>query len=250
MSGSQLLTVVVCGAGPAPQVDRLVVLAQTRGWRVGVVATPAALPFIDRQKLEAVTGSAVRCDYQTPGDGSARSLPDAAAVVVAPATYNIICKLANGISDNYALGTLAEAIGRGLPVVVLPFVNTALAARQPFQRAVESLRAEAVRVLFGPGEWEPHPPGTGGERIADFPWAAALDAAGVVTEDAVPSTASGDPRKPPGVPTFATGTAPSSLYTDWQLGQRGLNPGGPVRGWLLLRDGGMPLYDINEAVPR
>jgi hypothetical protein len=52
------------------------------------------------------------------------------------------------------------------------------------------------------------------------------------------------------VPTFATGTAPSNLYTDWQLSQQGLNPGGPVRGWLLLRDGDMPLYDINEAAPR
>jgi hypothetical protein len=88
---------------------------------------------------------------------------------VAPATFNTICKLANGISDNYALGTVAESIGRGLPVVILPFVNTALAARQPFQHAVAALRAEGVRVLFGPGEWEPHPPGTGGERIAGFP---------------------------------------------------------------------------------
>jgi hypothetical protein len=34
-----------------------------------------------------------------------------------------------------------------------------------------------MRVLFGPGEWEPHEPGTGDERVADFPWEGALDAA-------------------------------------------------------------------------
>ena len=77
---------------------------------------------------------------------------------------------------------MAEAIGRRVPVVILPFVNSALADRAPFRRAVDSLRAEGVRVLFGPGEWVPHSPGTGGERIATFPWAIVLDAAGVVEE--------------------------------------------------------------------
>ncbi|MCC3767115.1 hypothetical protein [Streptomyces sp. UNOC14_S4] len=37
-----------------------------------------------------------------------------------------------------------------------------------------------VRVIATPaaaeGEWAPHPPGTGGERLAAYPWARALDA--------------------------------------------------------------------------
>jgi hypothetical protein len=45
--------------------------------------------------------------------------------------------------------------------------------------AVASLRDEGVRVLFGRDELEPHPPGTGDERVASFPWSAVLDAAGV-----------------------------------------------------------------------
>jgi hypothetical protein len=64
-------------------------------------------------------------------------------------------------------------------VAVLPFVNSALANRKPFRAAVASLREEGVRVMLGPGEWEPHPPGTGDERIGSFPWAAVLDVAGV-----------------------------------------------------------------------
>ena len=180
--GRRVLTAVVCGAGPASEVDKLVKLAYGRGWAVGVVATPAALPFLDVPAMEALTGGPVRSAYRTPGEAAARSLSEASAVVVAPGSYNTICKLALGISDTYALGILAEAIGRRVPVVILPFVNTALADRAPFRRAVDSLRAEGLRVLFGPGEWVPHPPATGGERTATFPWATALDAAGVVEE--------------------------------------------------------------------
>jgi phosphopantothenoylcysteine synthetase/decarboxylase len=159
-------------------VYRLVELAQDRGWSVDVAATPSAMAFLDMPKLDAQTGNPVVSEHRRPGE-LRRSLSDADAVVVAPATFNTVCKLALGISDTYALSTVAEAIGRGVPVAVLPFVNAALAGRKPFVAAVASLRSEGVRVLFGPGQWEPHPPGTGGERIDAFPWAAALDAAGV-----------------------------------------------------------------------
>lgn len=175
----RFVTVVVCGAGPAPEVHRLVELAQGRGWAVGVVATPAALAFLDVPKLEALTGNPVVSEHRRPGQ-TRRSLSAADAVVVAPATFNTICKLALGISDTYALSTVAEAIGSGVPVAVLPFVNAALARRKPFVDAVESLRSEGVRVLFGPGQWEPHPTGSGGDQIDAFPWGAVLEAAGVV----------------------------------------------------------------------
>lgn len=174
-----VVLVVVCSAGPAGDVGKLVELARERGWRVGIVATPPAVSFLDVSMLEALAGNPIRSQYRAPGEPRSGSLPAASAMVVAPGTYNTICKLALGINDTYALGLLAEGIGRGVRVAVLPFVNSALAARKPFQAAVESLRAEGVRVLFGPGEWEPHPPGTGNEQFASFPWAAALDAAGV-----------------------------------------------------------------------
>ncbi len=98
-------------------------------------------------------------------------------MIVAPATYNTINKCAQGISDTYALGILAEAISLPSPVVILPFVNSALAARRPFQRAVALLRDEGVSVLFGPGQFEPHPPGTGDQQLDAFPWHLALDTA-------------------------------------------------------------------------
>ena len=169
----QVLSVIVCGAGPAGEVGRLVELAQDRGWTVQIIATPSALAFIDAPRLEAQTDRPVRSEYRSPGESKS---PPADAIIVAPATYNTINKWANGISDTYALGILAEAPGLGIPVVALPFVNSALAGRAPFKDSVHALRSEGVRVLLGPGEFQPHPPGSGGDRISDFPWQLAIAA--------------------------------------------------------------------------
>ena len=167
------LCVVVCGAGPASNVGALVRLAQERAWTVQVVATPAALQFTDTVELKELSGSVVRSKYLSPGESRSAK---ADALIVAPATYNTISKCALGISDTYALGVLAEAIGRPIPVVMLPFLNSALAARRPFERSVIQLRHEGVQVLLGPGQVEPHPPGTGPDHISAFPWHLAMDA--------------------------------------------------------------------------
>ncbi|MEV0619139.1 flavoprotein [Nonomuraea sp. NPDC050404] len=165
------LYVVVCAAGPAGDVGRLVALAQDEQWIVQVIATPSALKFIDVPELEQQTGRPVRSQYRDPGEPRS---PRADAIIVAPATYNTINKFAEGIADTYALGVLSEAPGLGIPVVILPFVNSALASRAPFLRSVASLRAEGVRVLFGPGQFEPHPPSSGGSRFDSYPWDRAL----------------------------------------------------------------------------
>jgi phosphopantothenoylcysteine synthetase/decarboxylase len=169
MTGDRLLCVVVCGAGPAVDVGTLVDLARSAGWAVLVVATRSALPFLDVEALEATTGRPVRSAYGVPGQPRQQSAGSAAALVVAPATFNFVNKLAAGIADDYALSVVGEAIGMGRPVAVLPFVNSALARRTPFLRAVASLREEGVTVRY-----EPHEPGAGDERFADFPWAAGL----------------------------------------------------------------------------
>jgi phosphopantothenoylcysteine synthetase/decarboxylase len=167
-----MLTVIVCGAGPAAELAKLVRPAQDHGWAVQVVPTPSALDFIDVVAVASLTGYPVRHAYRKPHEPRA---PLSDAVVVAPATYNTINKCAQGASDTYALGVLAEAIGLPVPVVILPFVNSALASRVPFRRSVAQLREEGVRVLLGPGEFEPHPARTGDPQASEFPWLLALD---------------------------------------------------------------------------
>lgn len=180
-SARPVLYAVVCGAGPAAQVGRLVAQAHTRGWEVCLIATPAAVSFLDLPSLEEQTGHPVRTAYRNSREERGRSLPHASAIVVAPATYNTINKWAHGISDTYALGILAEAPGLGIPVIVLPFVNAALAAHFAFRRSVDELRGHGMCILLGPDKFEPHPPGTGGRRLNSFPWHLALDAADQLT---------------------------------------------------------------------
>ncbi|MCG5213795.1 flavoprotein [Streptosporangium sp. KLBMP 9127] len=167
----KVLYIIVCAAGPAGDVARLVTLATDEGWTVQVIATPAALDFIDVPALEKQTGRPVRSQYRKPDEPKS---PRADAIIVAPATYNTINKFAHGIADTYALGLLSEAPGLGIPIVLLPFVNSALASRAPFRKSVEQLRTEGVRVLLGPGEFEPHPPSAGADRIDVYPWQLAM----------------------------------------------------------------------------
>lgn len=163
----RVLYVIVCAAGGAGEVSCLVTLAQDEGWTVQIVATPTALDFIDVPALERQTGRPVRSRYRKPDEPKP---PRADAIIVAPATYNTINKFAQGIADTYALGLLAEAPGLGIPVVVLPFVNSGLASREPFRRSVEGLRGEGVTILLDPAT------GAGNGEAEGRPWALALEA--------------------------------------------------------------------------
>jgi phosphopantothenoylcysteine synthetase/decarboxylase len=161
------LRVVLCGGGAARDVCRLIGAATGRGWAVDVTATHTALEFVDSAEVARACGKPVRTTYKFAADG-VRISPPADALIIAPATFNTINKLALGIADNYVLSSVADVIGRGVPTVVVPAVNDALAARRPFRRALDELRAEGVRVLFGPeDDWLPG-------RV-EFPWIKALD---------------------------------------------------------------------------
>ena len=171
---AKVLYLIVCAAGVAVDVSKLVVEAKARGWDVWIVPTPAAVDFIDVPALEALIGHPIRARYRQPGESG--KLPAADAVIVAPATYNTINKWAAGISDTFALGLLAELTPSGIPIAVLPFANASLAANRVFIRSVAELREASVTVLLGEGGFVPHPAGQGGIKIPDFPWHTALNA--------------------------------------------------------------------------
>jgi phosphopantothenoylcysteine synthetase/decarboxylase len=165
------LYIVVCAAGNAGDVGRLITAAHARGWGVGVIATPQALGFIDAGDVEAETGYPLRSAWRSPGDP--RPLPPADAIAVAPATFNTINKWAAGISDTLALGILCEAYGLGIPTAVLPYLNSAVAAHPAYQQSLDRLREMGVMV----SSYEPHPPKSGG-GAEHFRWVEALELLG------------------------------------------------------------------------
>jgi phosphopantothenoylcysteine synthetase/decarboxylase len=167
---SRVVYLIICGAGPAPHAGEFISAAKAAGWDCHVITTPSGRGFVDVQALEETSGNPVVSEHRRPGTPR-RGRPPADAVVIAPATTNTICKLAAGIADTYALDIASECIGLGVPTVVVPFVNSALAGRAPYQRAVGALKDEGVVVH----DIEPHEPKRGGERLASFPWTAAIE---------------------------------------------------------------------------
>ena len=151
MTAAQKLPVlyVISGGGPpAGQLAEFVGFAQGEGWDVCVVATPDGAEFLDVAELKALTGHPVRVQFKNPDDPDV--LPPADAMVIAPATFNTINKLAHGISDTLALGLLNEAVGLGLPITAVPWPNAALARHPAFRRSVAELLDWGLTVILDP----------------------------------------------------------------------------------------------------
>jgi hypothetical protein len=129
-------------------------------------------------ELEELSGYPIRSEYKDPGTPDV--LPVPRRHHRCPCHGHTINKWAAGICDTLALGILVEAIGKGLPIVALPFTNRAHAAHPAFPDNVDQLRSWGVTVLLGPDVYPLHEPGTGSKHLHQYPWAmtlTALDAA-------------------------------------------------------------------------
>jgi hypothetical protein len=170
----RVLYLLGSAAPPVLSFPAVVGEAQSRGWDVVVGLTPTAALWLEPELpgLEEVTGRPVKSRFRRPGEPDL--LPPADAVLVAPATLNTINSIALGITPSWVAGFAAEAIGRRIPMTVMPCTNQALTAHPQMGLSVETLREAGVRVLLGEGGFVPNPPGTG--NPAAYPWAAALDA--------------------------------------------------------------------------
>lgn len=82
------------------------------------------------------------------------------------------------ISQHASLGSRlaadANRLAHAARLVVLPFLNSDLAAHPAFEQSVQRLRAWGVTVLYGPGGFQPHAAGAAGQRVAEFPWSLAV----------------------------------------------------------------------------
>lgn len=172
-TNAPVLYLVACAAPPTLRLQHGIKLAQDHGWEVCLIVTPTARTWIDVPALTNLTGHPVRSHYKLPGEADA--LPPADAMLAAPTTFNTVNKWAAGITDELALGLISEAIGKGIPLAAIPFLNSAQASHPVFQRNIASLRDWGVRVFHGPGEFDPPEAGTGMLVVDQFPWHLDLD---------------------------------------------------------------------------
>lgn len=171
-NGNPVLYALVTGSPAARDVGKLISLAQADGWEVCVIASPSGTGFIDVDALRAQTGYPVRSQYKEPGTPDV--LPPADGIIAAPLTGNSIAKWAAGISDTLLLGLLVEGLGKGLPIVGVPYSNRAQISFPAIQEGMRKLSEWGVTIVIGEGE--PHERGTGEARLPLFPWQAAWKA--------------------------------------------------------------------------
>jgi phosphopantothenoylcysteine synthetase/decarboxylase len=174
------LALVACGAPLAARVHDVAAHVVEAGWLVHVVATPSALSWIDQARVEEVTGFPVLVEQRQPG--VAKRFPTPSQVVVCPATFNTVNKLAAGIMDIYAAGVLCEALASQTPMTIVAMVSDKLWGHPAWRRNLDTLATAGVRFLDvrtgRPGPPEPVASGTGGEVTEAFDPAWVLAAAG------------------------------------------------------------------------
>lgn len=147
-SKSSPLTVVVGISGgiaayKAVNVVRAFVLA---GHSVHVVATEAALRFVGRPTLEAISRNPVHSElYEGVAEVRHVAIGQSAdLIVIAPATANTIAKLAAGIADDLLGNTVLASTA---PLVIAPAMHTEMWQNPATVANVATLRSRGVTVI-------------------------------------------------------------------------------------------------------
>src|SRR5262245_33597622 len=125
---------------------------QKRGHDVVAIMTATATRFVGPVTFEAITRRRVITDQFEPGaNADIEHIALASTIdllLIAPATANIIGKLANGIADDF-LSTLYTATRA--PVLLAPSMNTQMFSHDAFRRNLDTLAARGVGFIE-PGE--------------------------------------------------------------------------------------------------
>jgi len=149
------VTVGICGGIAAYKAAELVRALQRQALEVHVVMTAAAVKFIQPLTFSSLTGHKVITSLWDEFD-TAEATPEqngiehigeaqwAEALVVAPATANILAKFAQGIADDF-LTTMYLATRA--PVLVAPAMNVNMWDHPATQANLEILRRRGVRVI-------------------------------------------------------------------------------------------------------
>jgi phosphopantothenoylcysteine decarboxylase/phosphopantothenate--cysteine ligase len=147
-----LVALGVCGGIGAYKAVEVARGLQKHGHKVVVIMTHAATRFVGPITFEAITRRPVITDQFAPGaNADIEHIAIAASIdllLIAPATANIIGKLANGIADDF-LTTLYTATRA--PLVLAPSMNTQMFEHEAVRQNLNTLAARGARFVE-PGE--------------------------------------------------------------------------------------------------
>jgi len=153
MSGSKKVVLGVTGSIAAHKAaDLASALAKAR-CDVRVVMTADAQQFITPLPFKTLTRNPVVTSLYDEEGGKPLHIEladEADLLLIAPATANVIAKLAHGISD-YALSCIALALNPDAPVLVAPAMNGKMWLHPATQANVATLKKRGVEFI-GPDE--------------------------------------------------------------------------------------------------
>jgi len=164
------ILLIIGGGIAAYKCLELIRRLRERGPAVRAVMTRAATQFITPLSVGALSNSRVFTDMFDLNDeqeiGHIRLSRDADLIVVAPATADLLAKMAGGHADDLA-STVLMATDK--PVLVAPAMNPRMWLHPATQRNLAQLRADGVRFV-GPNVGEmAERDETGPGRLADVP---------------------------------------------------------------------------------
>lgn len=151
---SKRILLVIGGGIAAYKCLELIRRARDKGYRVRAVMTKAAAEFVTPLSVGALTGDRVFADLFSLDDereiGHIRLSREADLIVVAPATADLLAKMAGGHADDLATAVL---LATDKPVLVAPAMNPFMWRHPATRRNVAQLAADGI-AFVGPNSGE------------------------------------------------------------------------------------------------
>lgn len=148
----QRVLIGVSGGIAAYKACELVRLFRKAGVRVRVMMTKAATRFVTPMTFQALSGKPVWLGENGRGDSMnhIRLAASADLVILAPASADLIGRVAMGLGNDFVTTTLLAYAG---PVLVAPAMNTKMFNQPMVQRNIAMLRTAGFEIM-GPGSGE------------------------------------------------------------------------------------------------
>lgn len=166
LQGRRILLIIAGGIAAYKSLD-LIRRLRDAGAQVRCVMTAGAQQFVTPLAASALSGDKTYTDLFDREDeaaiGHIRLAREADCVVVAPATANLMARMAHGLADDLATTVL---LATRLPVLIAPAMNPAMWAHPATRRNLATLRADGVHVV-GPATGPMAEPETGAGRMAE-----------------------------------------------------------------------------------
>jgi phosphopantothenoylcysteine decarboxylase / phosphopantothenate---cysteine ligase len=152
--GGKSVLLIIGGGIAAYKCHELIRLLKTSGARVRIIMTRAAEEFVTPLSLASLSGDKVYSALFSLTDeiemGHIELSRAADLLVVAPATADLLAKMANGLADDLASTAL---LATDKPVVVAPAMNVRMWTHAATRRNLATLRRDGIAVV-GPNEGE------------------------------------------------------------------------------------------------